>query len=276
MKKLFNGRKMLIRRNQSNVGSLTVYTFSPAEGVEFKVRTTLQNGEPWFVAKDIADVLGYADTDQAIRVHCKGAVESPAPFKTAGGPQKLKIIPERDVYRLIMRSKKQEAEVFEEWVVGEVLPSIRKTGSYAMPSATPEVKPLAPAEENFQCFHRIARLVGLDLNAASISANNATRELTGTDFLKLLNYTHLPAENQEHLFFTPTELGKRLGISNQAMNKLLKDAGLQLKPGKNWVPTEQAAGLFRILDTGKKHSNGTMVQQVKWSDEVLNSIHREE
>lgn len=79
------------------------------------------SGEPWFVGKDIADALGYFDTNQAIRKHCKhgvpfgGAVDSTTPFETLD-PQTI-IIPERDVYRLIMRSKLPYAEKFEEWVV---------------------------------------------------------------------------------------------------------------------------------------------------------------
>ena len=68
----------------------------------------------------------------------KGPGKPPVP--SAGGVQRAKIIPERDVYRLIMRSKLPTAEAFEEWVTGEVLPSIRKTGGYlvAAPEETPE------------------------------------------------------------------------------------------------------------------------------------------
>lgn len=92
------------------------------------VRVVDVNGEPHFVGKDVALALGYSDTSQAIRNHCKGSVEMTAP--SGGGNQKMRVIPERDVYRLIMRSKLESAERFEEWVVGEVLPSIRKHGGY--------------------------------------------------------------------------------------------------------------------------------------------------
>jgi len=60
------------------------------------------NGELWFVGKDVAEALGYADPDKAIRTHCKGVSETLIP--SPGGPQTMTIIPERDVYRLIMRS----------------------------------------------------------------------------------------------------------------------------------------------------------------------------
>ena len=94
------------------------------------VRGLSIDGEPWFVAKDIADVLGYTNSRKAVADHCKGA-------RPVGGNEMLHpldpqttIIPERDLYRLIMRSKLPAAERFEDWVVGEVLPAIRKTGRY--------------------------------------------------------------------------------------------------------------------------------------------------
>lgn len=100
------------------------------------IRVIDRSGEPWFVAADVADVLGYAKTRNAISRHCKGGTTAP---KQGGGS--ITIIPERDVYRLIMRSKLPEAERFEEWVVGEVLPSIRKNGGYIaqQESDTPEM-----------------------------------------------------------------------------------------------------------------------------------------
>lgn len=90
------------------------------------------DGEPWFVGADVARVLGYANPQEAIRTHCKGVSEILTP--SGGGEQLTKCIPERDLYRLIMKSKLPAAEKFEEWVVGSVLPTIRKTGTYQMPA----------------------------------------------------------------------------------------------------------------------------------------------
>lgn len=99
-------------------------------GNEIRVVTDDQ-GEPWFIAKDVADLLEYIDTDQAVRAHCKAA--KTCPVEMTGQARNVKVIPERDLYRLVMRSKMPAAEAFEEWVVGEVLPSIRKTGGYQRP-----------------------------------------------------------------------------------------------------------------------------------------------
>jgi anti-repressor protein len=106
---------------------------SPDAESSSSVRVIEVDGEPWFVARDVATLLGYAKPRNAVAEHCKGARIQGIP--TAGGDQQVTIIPERDVYRLIMRSKLPAAERFEEWVVGEVLPSIRKKGSYSVGSA---------------------------------------------------------------------------------------------------------------------------------------------
>lgn len=94
------------------------------------VRTIERDGEPWFVANDVAEALGYSRSDNAITAHCKS--KETYPLESGGQVRHINIIPERDVYRLIMRSKLPTAEKFESWVVGEVLPSIRKTGAYSM------------------------------------------------------------------------------------------------------------------------------------------------
>lgn len=100
-------------------------------------------GEPWFVARDVALFLEYADTDQAVRAHCKAAKNYPV--EMTGQVRHVKVIPERDVYRLVMRSQMPAAEEFEEWVVAEVLPTIRRTGSYQRPM-TPAEQLLAQAQ----------------------------------------------------------------------------------------------------------------------------------
>jgi anti-repressor protein len=109
------------------------------------VRVVAIEGEPWFVARDVAATLGYSNTSKAISDHCKGITKRYLP--TPGGEQEMTLIPERDVYRLVMRSKLPAAERFEEWVVGEVLPAIRKTGAYSAAPAAPALPDFSnPAE----------------------------------------------------------------------------------------------------------------------------------
>jgi anti-repressor protein len=97
-----------------------------------EIRIVDNNGEPWFIANDVARALGYARPENAIREHCKGVTETGTP--SPGGMQASKIISEKDLYRLIMHSKLPSAEAFQDWVMDEVLPSIRKHGAYMTPA----------------------------------------------------------------------------------------------------------------------------------------------
>lgn len=93
-----------------------------------EIRIAEIDGKPYFIANDVAKALGYTTPKDAISRHCKGALKHR--YLTEGGNQELKIIPEGDVYRLIMKSKLPKAEKFESWVMDEVLPIIRKSGGY--------------------------------------------------------------------------------------------------------------------------------------------------
>lgn len=86
------------------------------------------DGKPLFLANDIAKALGYSNPRKALSDHCKGVTKRDTP--TSSGIQSVSFIPESDVFRLVMRSKLPQAELFQDWVCEEVLPSIRKTGGY--------------------------------------------------------------------------------------------------------------------------------------------------
>ncbi len=107
-----------------------------------KIRVMDREGNPWFVANEIAKALGYSDPKKAITMHCKYSVllkgdeSSPLTFS----PRGIKIIPEKDIYRLVMRSGLEAAEKFQDWVYDEVLPSIRRTGKYDVTEKTDSEK----------------------------------------------------------------------------------------------------------------------------------------
>ncbi len=109
----------------------------PFEFDETPIRGGMLDEAPHFVGRDIAQALEYSNPKKALRDHCKhlkilkGHELEPLGIKTES-PRGLGLIPESDVFRLIMRSNKPEAERFQDWVVEEVLPSIRATGSYGL------------------------------------------------------------------------------------------------------------------------------------------------
>ncbi len=101
-----------------------------------EIRTIEIDGKPYFVGADVAKALGYSNPRKAILDHCKGVTKRDTP--TSSGVQLMSYINEGDLYRLIMKSKLPSAEKFESWVMDEVLPTIRKTGSYQKPLTTVE------------------------------------------------------------------------------------------------------------------------------------------
>lgn len=108
------------------------------ENSEFgAVRVVDVNGEPWFVARDVASALGYVDTTQAIRMHCEKAKDFRGVEMTATATP-MKIIPEEDVYALIFGSRLESAKQFRRWICDEVLPTIRKHGGYLTPAKLEE------------------------------------------------------------------------------------------------------------------------------------------
>lgn len=95
-----------------------------------EVRTIVINDQPWFCAADVCEVLGYANSRQAIQKNCRPKGVSVRDTPTRGGKQALTFIDEGNLYRLIIKSRKEEAQRFESWVCDEVLPAIRKHGRY--------------------------------------------------------------------------------------------------------------------------------------------------
>lgn len=101
---------------------------------ELPVRTLTVNEEPCFVGKDVADILGYKRTADAIREHVDAEDKGVGKIQTPGGMQNVTLINESGLYSLIFSSKLESAKRFKRWVTSEVLPTLRKTGTYQVPS----------------------------------------------------------------------------------------------------------------------------------------------
>lgn len=145
--------------------------------------------------------------------------------------------------------------------------------AYQIKRDTPNT--LLPVDKELRAAIRMAKAIGLKGNQAVLSANALARKITGTDCLQLLDATHLIAEDQERLL-TPTEIGRLANIgSAQKVNKRLNAIGLQLKDGKAWAPTSSGQKFAVLMDTGKRHTNGSMVQQIKWKESVLKILVQE-
>lgn len=113
-----------------------------------EVRTIEENGAVMFCGSDVAKALGYSNPRDAISRHCRGVVKRDTP--TESGMQEMSFIPESDLYRLVFGSKLPTAERFTDWVTEEILPAIRRHGSYSR-------KPLTPRRAAFGAGERPRR-----------------------------------------------------------------------------------------------------------------------
>lgn len=103
------------------------------------VRTMVIDNEPWLVGKDVAEILGYKDTSDAMRRHVDDEDKLTRRFTDSGQNREMYIINESGLYSLILSSKMPNARKFKRWVTSEVLPAIRKTGSYQKPMSQVEM-----------------------------------------------------------------------------------------------------------------------------------------
>lgn len=142
--------------------NLKVFNFD-----KFQVRTMIEDDKVFFVARDVAEALGYKKTENAVLRYCKDTLKRGT--LTAGGIQQLTVIEEPDVYALIFGSKLESAQKFKRWVFEEVLPSIRKQGFYA------DLNNNLTALSREQVLHNLDKLY-LDLKRALPSDCRITSE----------------------------------------------------------------------------------------------------
>ena len=217
-----------------------------------QIRTIEQNGQPWFVGKDVAQALGYSQTAKAVREHVKDNHKGMSILDTPGGKQETTIIDEAGLYSLVMRAKTEKAEAFQEWVTSEVLPTIRRTGGYIagsenMTDAEIMAKAVLVAQSTIQQRDQRIKELESDVAAAkpkvlfadAVSASDSTI-LIG-DLAKILKQNGHPI-GQKRLFNWMREQGY-----------LIKRQGADYNS-----PTQRAMemGLFKIKETAISHSDG--------------------
>lgn len=189
------------------------------ENEEFgQVRTVMRDGEVWFIARDVAEALGYANASDAISKHVDREDKGIAKCDTLGGTQELTVLNESGLYSLILSSKLGSAKRFKRWVTSEVLPAIRKTGSYEMSRLSKEMRAILNCDERIVIIDdRVTNLencmtidygeqvvLGNEVNKAVLDAlggkySNAYNEIGKKVFAEcnrdLKHYFHVNARN---------------------------------------------------------------------------------
>jgi prophage antirepressor-like protein len=247
------------------------------------VRVAVIDGEPWWFAKDVCELLGLENTGEAVSTlddtdkKRHTLIEAVDDNPDVGGiPRTYVIINEPGVYTLILKSRKPEAREFKRWLTREVIPSIRKTGSYAVSGQVPSLGravQLSLLEPEFCAAQRLAAIVGItDANQVVLSADGAMRKLYGVSVLETLGHCVLPASTQL-VSMTPTELGEELGgMHPREVNKLLESIGLQTRVAKEWIATERGEEHTVRVDVQKRHNSGAPCTQLRWYSTVIDVL----
>lgn len=181
------------------------------------VRTILVNDEPYFVGKDVANILGYRNGSRDINRHVDEEDRQNYQNGTFESPRGLTIINESGLYSLILSSKLPNAKKFKRWVTSEVLPQIRKHGMYATDDLLNNPDLLIEVATKLK-EERTLRLVA---------------EQKVAEMQPKVNYHDIILANKS---VTPISfIAKNYGMSAMQMNKLLHDFGIQYRQGKAWL-----------------------------------------
>ena len=203
-----------------------------------EIRSTVKNGVVWFVAKDVATALGYANPQKAIRTHVDIEDKGVNEMVTPGGKQKLPIINESGLYAFIFGSKLEKAKIFKRWVTSEVLPQIRKTGGYI------PISNVSTADE-------------IQANAAMI-ANNTIKLITDELSLLQVKADYFDQLVDANLLTNFRDTAKELGLMESYFISLLEFQGyIYRDKAKNIRPTSLSMkqGLMQVKEYFKNTSD---------------------
>ena len=188
------------------------------ENPEFgTVRTIIKDGEPYFVGKDVASILGYTAERNAIAAHVDEEDKLTHHFSASGQDRKMTIINESGLYSLILSSKLPAAKKFKRWVTSEVLPSIRKTGGYnvkhddALQSKRVEIMERNARTRAANLLLKIAERTNIPEYKAVCTAKAA--EMVAGEMI-------LPLPAADRRTYSATEIGAMFGVSANKIGKL--------------------------------------------------------
>ena len=188
------------------------------------VRIITINDEPWFVGKDVADILGYSNSRKALSDHVDDEDKGVTKSDTLGGNQNITIINESGLYSLILKSKKSEAKQFKRWVTSDVLPTIRKHGAYMTDKKAQDVlHGNGLADLLIQAGEQIKSLE-FDKQQLQVELEEVREKTT---------YLDLILESPDDIL--TTQIAQDYGYSAVSFNRILHDLRIQRKVNKQWV-----------------------------------------
>lgn len=216
------------------------------------VRSLAIDGEPWFVGKDVAEALGYADPSSAISKNVDTEDKTTLLLEQDGSNYKSKttIISESGLYVLIFGSKLESAKRFKRWVTKEVLPSIRKNGGYIY------------GQENMSEEELISRALIL-ANSKIVALETKNEELVDEN---ISNGSIIDLMSGSKEKWLTTEIAQYYGMSAYKFNKLLESLNIQHKEGKVWyINNEYLLDGYMVSAFKNFYEDKQLVERIKFS-----------
>lgn len=225
------------------------------------IRVLLIDGEPWFVGKDVANNLGYANPRDALANHVpdKYKRDGVAIRDSIGREQFPTLINEAGLYKLVFASKSPRAVEFSDWVCEEVIPNIRKTGSY---SIQPQIQmtPLDAVNQVIEISTKIQDFYATHKGIATTQAIALVEPVYGKSLNPLRQL--IPPAEHETGFLNATQIGQMLGFKPRQTNLLIAEEGFIYKVN----------GVWRLTEAGKAYGeeipftrNGHSGYQIRWN-----------
>jgi len=220
------------------MNDMTIFNY---EGNE--VRTVTVNNEPWWVLKDVCDVLGLSDTNKvAERLEVDELTR--IKFVSGGQTREMLCVNEPGLYSVILRSDKPEAKKFKRWVTHEVLPAIRKTGKYETPKKAKEPK------TNLSSVNNAVKIIGQYMEQAKLDSDVRLLTVKG---LYAQAGVMLPFDiSAEKMYFDTKQIAKRLGIMSStgnpaytAVSQIFKKLNLSADDAKEFLEEVNQTGKWQ-------------------------------
>ena len=224
-------------------------------------------GQPWFVA---ADVLSTLSLDRKALERLDDDEKGVSSIHTPGGAQDMTSVNESGLYNLVLGSRKPEAKRFKRWITHEVLPSIRKTGSYT--SAMSVAALPSPTQDRVSSLlligEAVAKVPGVKHGIAMAATLTCIHENTGLSIETMRRA--LPANDEPFAAMNPTKLGQQLGMAARSVNARLAAMGLQLRNDRDeWELTEAGQAWGEALPYSR---NGHSGYQILWNPAVIDQM----